>query len=210
MRTLCVLLAFVAAAAEESIRWTFEDATVGQAPQNWTAAKTGEGEGSVWKVLEDASAPKGSHVLAQTAEGPGTLYNLCVADETRFQDVEASVALKAVEGKTDQGGGILWRYTDANNYYVARVNPLESNFRVYKVVAGKRTQLATAKVEAAAGTWHTMRILQKGNHIQCLFNERLLLDVKDDTFKDAGKLGLWTKADAVTYFDDFHVRKPGE
>jgi hypothetical protein len=192
-----------------SKRWDFEDAKAGELPKGWSAAKTGSGPGSAWKVLEDSSAPKGAQVLAQTSpDGPNPLFNLCVADDTSYTDVDLSVAFKAVEGKKDQGGGPVWRYKDANNYYIARMNPLEDNFRVYKVVAGKRTQLGTADVEAGAGKWHTLRVVQKGNHIQCYLNGKLHLDVKDDTFKDAGKIGLWTKADAVTSFDDLSVAVP--
>lgn len=192
-----------------SKRWDFEDAKAGELPKGWSAAKTGSGPGSVWKVLEDSSAPKGPKVLAQTSpEGPNPLFNLCVADGSSYTDVDIAVAMKPREGKHDQGGGLVWRYKDANNYYIARMNPLEDNFRVYKVVAGKRTQLGTAEVDAPAGKWHTLRIVHKGNHIQCYLNGKLHLDAKDDTFKDAGKIGLWTKADAVTSFDDLSVAVP--
>jgi hypothetical protein len=204
-----ILIAFVA--GDEPTRWTFEDATSGKLPPGWTAAKTGEGPGSVWKVIEDSTAPKGSKVLAQTSsEGPKPLFNLCVADETRYLDVDLSVSFKAVNGETDQGGGLVWRYKDANNYYIARMNPLEDNFRLYKVVDGKRSQLGSAEVEAPAGKWHTIRIVQEGNHIQCYLNAKLHLDAKDDTFKDAGRIGLWTKADAVTSFDEVSVAAPAK
>ncbi len=190
-------------------RWIFEDAKAGELPKGWTAAKTGTGPGSVWKVVEDSSAPKGPKVLAQTSsEGPIPLFNLCVADDTSYTDVDLSVSLKPREGDKDQGGGLVWRYKDADNYYVARVNPLEDNFRAYKVVAGKRAQLGSAEVEAAAGKWHTIRIVHKGDQIQCYLNGKLHLDAKDATFKDAGKIGLWTKADAVTSFDDLSVAAP--
>ena len=162
----------------------------------------------MWKIVEDKDAPKGPKVLAQTsADAPGAVFNLCVNDKAKFKDLDLSVAFKAVAGEVDQGGGPVWRYQDAENYYVARVNPLEDNFRVYKVVAGKRIQLGTAKVEAAKNKWHTIRVVQKGDHIQCYLNGKMHLDVKDDAFKDAGKIGLWTKADAQTYFDELVVRK---
>jgi hypothetical protein len=193
----------------KSIRWNFEEAEVGKFPAGWSAAKTGDGPGSVWKILEDPSAPRGPKVLAQTSsEGPKALFNLCVANETNFSDVDVSVAIKPREGEVDQGGGLVWRYKDANNYYIARINPLEDNFRVYKVVAGKRIQLGSAEVEAPAGKWHTLWIVHKGDHIQCSLNGKLHLDVKDDSFKDAGKIGLWTKADAVSSFDDLSVTHP--
>src|SRR5436190_1868099 len=102
----------------EKTRWIFEEAKVGAIPDGWTAAKTGNGPGSVWKILEDVSAPAGAKVLAQTSsEGPNSLFNLCVADAPKFEDVDVSVALKPVSGKLDQGGGPVWRYLDENNYY---------------------------------------------------------------------------------------------
>jgi hypothetical protein len=211
MNSLCVLLMLVTGVAGEDkkpTRWDFEDATVGKMPAGWSAEKTGKGEGSVWKVLEDKTAPKGPKVLAQTAaNAPSGLFNLCVADKSSFADLDLSVAFKAVAGKKDQGGGPVWRYQDANNYYVARMNPLEDNFRLYKVVDGKRIQLASADVVAAENKWHTIRVVHKGNRIQCYLNGKLHLDEKDDTFKKAGKIGLWTKADAQTYFDDLVIRK---
>ena len=179
---------------------------VGQLPPDWIAAKTGEGPGSVWKVVADATAPGGGKALAQTsAKGQNRLFNLCIAEKTSFRDLDLSVAFKAVSGKLDQGGGLVWRYADANNYYVARMNPLENNFRLYKVVAGKRTQLATADLKIDAARWHTQRIVQMGNHIECYFDGKRYLDIKDDTFSKAGKIGLWTKADAQTHFAEFRA-----
>ena len=178
----------------------------GELPAGWTAAKTGDGPGSVWKVAEDADGRK---VLAQTSDqGPNRLFNLCIAEKTRFADIDLSVAFKAMAGKLDQGGGPVWRYKDADNYYIARMNPLEDNFRVYKVVAGKRTQLGSVDIKVPAGQWHTLRVVHKADHIQCFLDGRLHLDVKDDTFKDAGKIGLWTKADAQTYFADVQAKGP--
>lgn len=206
-----VCSAFALAEESQPVRWSFEDATTGKLPSAWSAAKTGKGTGSVWTVVEDKTAVKGPNVLAQTSsEGPNPLFNLCVLDEIKRADLDLSVSFKAVTGKIDQGGGPVWRYKDANNYYIARMNPLENNFRVYKVLEGKRTQLGTAAVEAPAQKWHTIRIVQAGNRIRCFLNGKQYLDVKDDTFKEAGKIGLWTKADAVTYFDDLEVKSPSE
>ncbi len=185
---------------------SLEEAKVGELPQGWTAAKTGTGSGSLWKVVKDADGKK---VLAQTSgEGPNGLFNLCVAEKTAFADIDLSVAFKAVAGKLDQGGGPVWRYKDANNYYVARMNPLEGNFRVYKVVAGKRTQLGTVDIKVPEGEWHTIRVVHKADHIECYLDGKLHLDVKDATFPDAGKIGLWSKADAQTYFTDLQVKEP--
>jgi hypothetical protein len=145
---------------------------------------------------------------ANFIRGTEPLFNLCVADASKFADLDLTVSFKAVTGEKDQGGGPVWRHKDANNYYIARVNPLEDNFRVYKVVGGKRSQIGSAEVEAPAGKWYTIRVVHKGDHIRCYLNGKLHLDVKDETFKDGGKIGLWTKADAVTSFDDLSVSAP--
>lgn len=196
----------MAEAPPNTVGWNFEDASVGKLPKGWSAAKTGDGEGSVWKVVEDSTAPKGTKVLAQTAESPGPLFNLCVADDALFKDVELTVSFKAVKGKTDQGGGLMWRYTDANNYYVARMNPLENNFRLFKVVAGKRTQLATKDgLKVPVGEWHTMSVSMQGDQIECALDRKKYLEAKDGTFTKPGKVGLWTKADAQSHFDDFRA-----
>ena len=203
---ITVATAFVAA-EEKLLTYKFAKSDLGKVPTGWKADKTGKGEGSVWKVVADETAPsKTGFALAQTAASPGSMFNLCVADDTNFKDVEASVAFKAIKGDKDQGGGIVLRYQDANNYYVARMNPLEDNFRVYKVVGGKRSaQFQDAEVKVKAGEWHTLKIKMDGDHIECFVDGKKYLDVKDGSIANAGKVGLWTKADAQTYFDDFKV-----
>ena len=194
---------------EETCVVGFSKEDVGKLPSGWTADKTGKGEGSVWRVVADATSPsKSGCVLAQTAEGPRRLYNLCVLDDSKYRDVEVAVAFKAVKGKVDQGGGIVWRYQDADNYYIARMNPLEDNYRFYKVVNGKRTQLATKEgLKVPAGEWHTLAIECVGNKIECELDGKDILELEDDTFTKPGKVGLWTKADAQTYFACFVVEE---
>jgi len=190
---------------EQVFRFSKDD--LGKVAKGWTAAKTGQGEGSVWKVVADDTSPsKTGYVLAQTAEGPRPLFNLCVVDDTNCKDVEVSVAMKAVAGKVDQGGGPVWRYQDANNYYIARYNPLETNYRLYKVVSGKRIQLATKEgLDQPAGKWITVKIEQKGDEIECYLDGKKLLEAKDSAIQKAGKVGLWTKADAQSHFDNLEV-----
>lgn len=185
---------------------------MGKLPKGWTADQTGEGGGSVWRVVADDTSPsKTGCALAQMAKGPRRLYNLCVLDDSDYCDVEVKVAFKAVKGKIDQGGGIVWRYQDANNYYIARMNPLEDNYRFYKVVNGKRTQLATKEgLKVPAGEWHTLEIECEGNKIECELDGEDILEFEDDTFTKSGKVGLWTKADAQTYFDCFVVEEVGD
>jgi hypothetical protein len=212
MRTLSLALLFLAGAtrAEEAgpVQIDFETSESGKVPKGWAVAKTGDGEGSVWAVVADKSAPKGPKVLAQTAESPRATFNLCVATDTGFGDVDVSVAFKANAGKIDPGGGIVWRYRDENNYYVARYNPLESNYRVYHVVDGKRTPFGGKEgLKAKAGEWHTLRVQMVGDRITCSLNGKVEIEAKDRTCADGGKVGLWTKADAQTSFDDFHAKE---
>jgi hypothetical protein len=187
----------------------FSEKELGKVPKGWMVAKTGQREGSEWKVVADETSPsKTGYVLAQTAKSPGSVFNLCVVNESKYRDVEIEVAFKSVEGKVDQGGGPVWRYQDADNYYIARFNPLEDNYRFYKVVGGKRTQLATAEgIKVPAGQWHTLEIEHVGDRIECELDGKVILKATDDTIKKAGKVGLWTKADAQTYFDKFTVEK---
>ena len=189
---------------ERTVKFSKDD--VGKVPTGWKAAQTGRGA-SIWKVVADDTAPSRTGLaLAQTTDDRNALFNLCVADEPRLKDVEAMVSFKAVKGEKDQGGGLVWRYQDANNYYVARMNPLEDNFRVYKVVAGKRAkEFQSADVKVPAGEWHTLKIKHVGDHIECFLDGKKHLDVKDDSIDKAGKVGLWTKADAQTSFDNFQV-----
>lgn len=201
------LVGVLSIAADDKPRsFVFSKDQEGTVPAGWKAAQTGKGE-SVWKVVADDTTPsKTGYALAQTTDNRDALFNLCVANELSLKDVEVAVAFKAIRGKKDQGGGIVWRYQDANNYYIARVNPLEGNYRLYKVVAGKRVQLETEEdVKADEGKWHTMTIKMSGDHIECRLNGKKLLEAKDDTIQKAGKVGLWTKADAQTHFDDFRV-----
>jgi hypothetical protein len=197
----------IAVADDKAKTITFGKADLGKVPAGWKAEKTGKGDGSVWEVVEDKSAPsKSGFAQAQTAEGPSSLFNLCVAEDTSAKDVEVAVAFKANEGNRDRGGGVVWRYQDANNYYLARMNPLEDNFRVYKVVAGKRsTEFQNAEVKVPSGEWHMLKVKMTGDHIECFLDDKKYLDVTDHTYSKPGKVGLWTKADARTSFDNFKV-----
>lgn len=204
---ICLLLG--AGGADKSASSDFKDAAIGKLPAGWTATLTGKGKPSVWKVVEAADAPGGAKKgLAQTSESDGPLFNVCVADKSDFKDLDLTVSFKAVSGESDQGGGPVWRYKDNNNYYIARMNPLENNFRLYKVVGGVRKQLASSKAIAKAGEWHTIRVVHKGSKIQCYFDGKLQMEETDGEFPESGKIGLWTKADAQTVFADLRVTKP--
>ncbi len=168
----------------------------------------GEGEDApVWQVINDDGTP----VLAMTRQSDsglfgmfGSGFNAITNQNIRFQDGTISVRFKAISGNTDQGGGIMWRVQDDENYYVARFNPLEDNFRFYTVKNGHRRELASASITLSTG-WHEMTITQTGDRFQGALDGQPLLDHSDNTFAKAGGVGLWTKADAVTYFTDFQV-----
>lgn len=201
----CAMIATVEA-PPQAATWDFETAVAGELPNGWASAKTGQGDESTWKIVEDSSAPAGAKVLAQTAKSPGSMFNLCIANAATFKDVEMTVSFKAVAGRIDQGGGLVWRYLDANNYYVVRMNPLEGNFRLFKVENGNRSMIASKDgVAMSDGKWHTMSLTTKGQHIECSLDGRKYLEANDATFCNGGKVGLWTKADAQTYFDDLRV-----
>ena len=190
-------------------QWIFEDAAPGKMPSGWTAARTGERAGSQWQIVSENFGTGTNQMLAQvSADGRNPVFNLCVLDEQSLADVNISVEYRAVAGKIDQGGGPVWRYQDENNYYICRHNPLENNFRIYKVIDGKRTQLASLDVAAQAGQWHMITASMTGDQIVCSVNGEKL-EVSDSTIPRAGKVGLWTKADAQTQFDNFHVKAAG-
>ncbi len=201
------------AAAGGHMAWHFEDVAVGALPPGWHADATHpNGRIGKWAVVHDLSAPSPDHALGMVAAGEsglfghyGSLFNLCWTDQARFRDGEISVRFKALSGREDQGGGLMWRVRDRNNYYVARFNPLEDNFRLYRVRNGHRRTLASADATLAHDQWHRMRIVLRGSHYSAWLDGRKLLDGDDATFPDAGGAGLWTKADAVTEFDDFTV-----
>jgi hypothetical protein len=179
--------------------WNFDAEKAGDAPKGFTR------EAGEWKVAGDDTAPSKPRVLAQVARSSGATFNLVLVADSKYRDVDLSVKMKAIAGDEDQGGGLVWRARDARNYYVARFNPLEDNYRVYKVVDGRRIQLGSADIKAMPG-WHALRVVMIGSHIECYLDEKKHLDVKDDSFRDAGKVGLWSKADAQSHFDDLKAR----
>jgi hypothetical protein len=154
-----------------------------------------------WSIVDDATAPSARRVLEQTAASATGDFNLILGPTEDSADIEIGVKVCAVAGEIDQGGGIVWRARDARNYYVARVNPLESNLRVFKVVDGVRQQIESADVSVAPG-WHELGCTMRGDSIQCSLDGRVLLRARDTAFAGAGRVGLWTKADAKTRFDD--------
>jgi hypothetical protein len=195
-------------AVEPISRWSFDQTDPGRVPAGWSLDETNPtASPASWSVQADASAPSPPNVFALTAsENYNGTYNLAIARSTLFGDLDLAVKVKSVAGVEDQGGGPVWRCQDADNYYICRVNPLEGNFRVYVVKDGRRRQLHSARVELLAERWYELRVVMVGRKITCFLDGESMLEAVDGTFREPGRVGLWTKADAVTSFDDLTVR----
>jgi hypothetical protein len=180
--------------AETKQSWNFE------ADEPDRIAKGFTNEVGRWEVVKEGA----NRVLAQRARNDDATFNVTLVEGTSYRDLDLSVRMRAVEGELDQGGGLVWRARDKNNYYIARYNPLEDNFRVYKVERGKRTQFQSAKLPGDKA-WHTLRVTMTGSKITCYLDGRKYLEAEDTTFPEAGKVGLWSKADAQSYFDDLAI-----
>ena len=183
---------------------SFDRSTV--LPEGWMTGVTGHGAAK-WEIIAEGSAPSSPNVLRQSGEAS---YCWAVDTSQKLQDGFAEVKIKPISGKEDQAGGIVWRFKDANNYYVVRANALEGNVVLYKTVNGKRSSLQVkgrmfgygVDTTVPKGKWSTLRVEFTGNLFTVLLEGKKLFEVEDDTLKDGGAVGVWTKADSVTLFDD--------
>jgi hypothetical protein len=190
--------------------WNFDQDPVGKLPPNFTSALTGQGTIGQWAVTKDDSAPSPPNVLAQTSADPTDYRSpLAIADDTNYKDLALSVKFKAISGKVDQGAGLVFRLKDKDNYYIVRANADEDNYRLYHVVKGRRVQFAGANFKVTSNAWHEIKVEARGNEFKCFFDGQPKFTAKDDTFKEAGEIGLWTKADSVIHFDDLNVEDLG-
>ena len=200
--------------AQKEVVVDFEKGEKGQTPSDFTAALTGGGGPVAWVIKDDATAPGGSKVLAQTsADTTNKRYPVCVYNDFTAKDVDLSVKFKAVSGSVDQAAGLVWRFRDKDNYYVVRANALENNVVLYKTEGGVRTDLKLKgktggygmKASVPREKWNTLRVTAVGDTFEVFVNGKKLFEVEDKTFRDAGKVGVWTKADSVTHFDNLKV-----
>jgi len=176
---------------------------VGSPPAGFSFGRTGRGAPGRWVIKAEKDAPSGPNVLAQLdTDNTDYRFPVAVADGPTFKDLSLSVKCKQVAGKVDQGCGLVFRYRDENNYYITRANALEDNVRLYHVVKGRRIQFAGWNGAVKSGVWHDLRVDAKGDHFEVYYDGKKVMDAHDKTFSDAGKVGLWTKADSVIYFDD--------
>src|SRR5262245_1862922 len=180
--------------------WDFEKDEIDKEPSGFEFATTMKTPAGKWIVRKDGE----NKVLVQAdADKTKSRFALALVKDSSFKDVKLSVRAKPVSGEVDQAAGLIWRCKDADNYYVARSNILESNVRLYRVIKGVRTQISgKEEVKLKKGEWHTLAVEHKGSKIAVFLNGEKLLESVDATLADAGKIGLWTKADAVTCFDD--------
>jgi len=199
---LAVLSIAVANVAAQSV--TFDSAPIGQPPAAWACGATGKGIPR-WTIEAEASAPSKPHVLKQSGNAA---FPWCVKEDIDLANGSLEVKFKAISGKEDQAGGLVWRWKDGNNYYVARANALENNLSLYYTLNGKRTTIKYADAPVALNTWHTLRVDFQGAMIRVSLNGKAYISLEDDHLTGAGKAGVWTKADSVTLFDDFRYTDP--
>ena len=201
MRTLLLTsligIAITALASADTVN--FDNLKAGAAPPGWTATQTGSGSAK-WSVEKDDSAPSQPNVLKQSGEAT---FPVCFKNDTSLKDGFVEVKFKPVAGKEDQAGGVIWRVQDANNYYIARANALEDNVTIYHTINGKRVAFKNINTKVTSGAWHTLRVDFAGNKFTVSFDGNKVIEANDESFKEAGKVGVWTKADSVTLFDDF-------
>jgi hypothetical protein len=211
MKTISWLIS-IGLFASSSELINFDRAPLGKMPGGWVNATT-QGKPALWQIVRDPTAPSPPYVLARVAGEPDpAVCPLAILDKPYLKDGEVSVRFKPVSGKEQRDGGVVWRYHDANNYYVVRADALEKNIAMFKVQNGVRIPL-TGKTfrgqqreiahEVPTNDWSTLKVVFKGSQFSVFYNHRRLLQVDDRTFTSPGKIGLWTKADSITYFDDF-------
>src|SRR5213083_2039929 len=200
MKTLSLTIMATTMATALAIAETvnFDDMKSGAPPPGWIATQTGSGTAK-WAVEKDESAPSKPNVLKQSGQAT---FPVCIKDDTSLKDGFVEVKFKPVSGREDQAGGVIWRAKDSNNYYIARANALEDNVTIYHTVKGKRTEKKRTSMKVASGEWHTLRVDFSGNHFTVTLDGKKAIEWDDETFTDAGMVGVWTKADSVTLFDD--------
>lgn len=206
MKPLTNLLAFGLLASTGTII-TFDSDQLGKIPPGWTVAVTNGGAAPRWEIRKDPSAATKPYVLAQiSSDKADNRCPLAILNAPTLRDADVSVRVKPVSGREDQSGGVVWRYRDSNNYYLAREDALTKNVAIYKVEHGRVTQIAHAVPHnIEPNSWNILKVAARGDRFSVYLNHRRILQAQDRTFRGPGKVGLWTLADSVTYFDDFRV-----
>lgn len=196
---LFCVLAFAGSGTLSKTTIDFDKTSVGQLPDGWVGGVTGQGSPK-WSVEADATAPSQPNALKQLGNGT---YPWCVKKDVSLKDGYVEVKFKPIAGSEDQGGGIIWRWQDGDNYYIARANALEDNVTIYHTVKGSRQAFKSVNIKVTFNQWHTLRVDFAGNQFKVTFDGKVAIETKDGTFKESGAVGVWTKADSATLFDDF-------
>ena len=200
MNQACIAVATIfAATAAHAETVAFDADKPGAPPAGWQQGVTGKGTPR-WAVEADPSAPSKPNVLRQS--GSGT-FPWCVLPKTSVENGFVEVRFKPISGRDDQAGGVMWRWKNGDNYYVARANALENNVSLYHTTNGRRITIKYVDAPVARNTWHTLRVEFSGKRIKVALNGKTYIDLEDSHLAGAGAVGLWTKADSVTAFDDF-------
>lgn len=169
----------------------------------------GQDTPATWAVVADESAPTKPHAFGVTeSRNSKKTYNLALFEGTSHGDVDLQVMVKAVSGQLNQGGGPIWRVKDEGHYYIARWDPVEDNAYLYVVQSGQRTALGKVDLELDHDAWHTLRVVAEGPRIELFIDDKPVLTVQDASLTEPGMIGLWTKSDAATLFDDLSVAEP--
>ena len=193
-------MATIFSAANAAAQTTGFDAdTVGALPAGWRAGVTGRGSPK-WSVEADASAPSRPNVLKQSGSG---FFPWCVRPDVSLADGHVETKFKPISGKEDQAGGVVWRWKDGDNYYVARANALENNVSLYYTAKGRRNTIKYVDAPVPGNVWHTLRVEFSGKRIRVILDGKQYIETDDDHIAGPGAVGVWTKADSVTLFDDF-------
>jgi hypothetical protein len=177
----------------------FDTERPGSLPAGWSCGVTGRGD-PVWAVEADRSAPSTPNVLRQSGKGA---FPWCVKKAASLADGFVEVKFKPEKGREDQAGGVVWRWKDGDNYYVARGNALENNVSLYYTAGGRRNTIKYVDAPVPPNVWHTLRVEFAGKRIKVLLDGKAYIEQEDDHLAGAGAAGVWTKADSVTAFDDF-------
>src|ERR1700675_3471974 len=177
----------------------FDQDPTGSPPAGWVCGVTGRGSPK-WAVEADSTAPSKPNVLKQSGQGT---FPWCAKKDVSVGDGSVEVKFKPTEGREDRAGGVIWRFKDADNYYVARANALENNVSLYHTTRGSRHTIKYVDAPVAANQWHTLRADFAGKRIKVSLDGKQYIVLEDDHISGAGAVGVWTKADSVTAFDDF-------
>lgn len=205
---LVLLLGYASSAAAEVQVWNFDQDSLSTVPPGFHIGTLFDGRpAGDWQVVSTDKAISSPHVFAQLhGKGAEHAYKLILVQGTEAEDIDLSVKLLPITGKADMGGGLIWRAADDRNYYLVRANPLEQNIRIYRVVNGVRHMIQNFDHVIDIRQWHRLRVQMHGCEVHVWFDEQAVFTLCDRTFAK-GRVGLWTKSDAVTYFDDLVLEK---